>query len=494
MKQDAIERSIEVRMYRRILGDCFLLTYRAAEETRYILIDCGILQGVERGRELMHEIVDDLYKTTGGHLHLLVLTHEHHDHQSGFLYEQERFFGSEGFVVDELWLAWTENPADAQAQRLRARFDRSRQALRQALAATALGADNLRVQTIRDLARFSMRTELEDEQPLAAAKKTKAKAKDSPVQKDKRRIIERLVDRVGAPRVRYLEPGQVVHPQAVKALKTYVLGPPRDEDDLRRDSPRDGEGKEVYLLGADEAEAVLQRSLRLSDSATPVDDAEVPFANPHRRPFVAGQKAESPAQAMYLEAANDWRRIDDEWLNSAETLALKMDSDTNNTSLVLAFELEDQQVLLFPGDAQVGNWLSWHRQAYPKPAAPGEPAPISCDDILSRVTFYKVGHHCSHNATLREMGLEKMNDPRLVAMIPVVSEVAAKQRGGQGWNMPYPELLAALNRHARNRVIRGDGDMKLEQESFAAAPTDPRKPATLRYGENGVWVELNVRF
>lgn len=66
MKQDAIERSIEVRMYRRILGDCFLLTYRAAEETRYILIDCGILQGVERGRELMHEIVDDLYKTTGG--------------------------------------------------------------------------------------------------------------------------------------------------------------------------------------------------------------------------------------------------------------------------------------------------------------------------------------------------------------------------------------------------------------------------------------------
>ena len=41
-------------------------------------------------------------------------------------------------------------------------------------------------------------------------------------------------------------------------------------------------------------------------------------------------------------------------------LALKLDSDTNNTSLVTGFQLEESnKVLLFPGDAQVGNWLSW---------------------------------------------------------------------------------------------------------------------------------------
>ena len=45
--------------------------------------------------------------------------------------------------------------------------------------------------------------------------------------------------------------------------------------------------------------------------------------------------------------------------------ALKIDNDVNNTSLALALELADKRVLLFPGDAQVGNWLSWDRQMIP---------------------------------------------------------------------------------------------------------------------------------
>jgi hypothetical protein len=50
-------------------------------------------------------------------------------------------------------------------------------------------------------------------------------------------------------------------------------------------------------------------------------------------------------------------------LGLAGRLALQLDSDTNNTSLVLAFELgKSGRVLLFPGDAQVGNWLSWHKE------------------------------------------------------------------------------------------------------------------------------------
>src|SRR5205085_6914038 len=56
-----------------------------------------------------------------------------------------------------------------------------------------------------------------------------------------------------------------------------------------------------------------------------------------------------------------WRRIDDNWLGAANNLALQLDADTNNTSLALAIELSPGgKVLLFPGDAQVGSWLSWH--------------------------------------------------------------------------------------------------------------------------------------
>ena len=55
-----------------------------------------------------------------------------------------------------------------------------------------------------------------------------------------------------------------------------------------------------------------------------------------------------------------WRRIDTEWLYSAEQLALDMNGQTNNSSLVLAFELgKGGKVLLFAADAQRGNWLSW---------------------------------------------------------------------------------------------------------------------------------------
>ena len=55
-----------------------------------------------------------------------------------------------------------------------------------------------------------------------------------------------------------------------------------------------------------------------------------------------------------------WRRIDDEWLYSAESLALKLNTGINNTSLVLAFELPaSKKVLFFAGDAQRGNWVSW---------------------------------------------------------------------------------------------------------------------------------------
>ena len=60
--------------------------------------------------------------------------------------------------------------------------------------------------------------------------------------------------------------------------------------------------------------------------------------------------------------ADTWRRIDGDWLNLTSELALNLDNDVNNTSLVLAFELGEPgsgQVLLFASDAQVGNWLSW---------------------------------------------------------------------------------------------------------------------------------------
>ena len=40
-----------------------------------------------------------------------------------------------------------------------------------------------------------------------------------------------------------------------------------------------------------------------------------------------------------IDNTQDWRRIDADWMGVATTLAMQLDQDTNNTSLVLAFEL-----------------------------------------------------------------------------------------------------------------------------------------------------------
>jgi beta-lactamase superfamily II metal-dependent hydrolase len=488
MATSSQDNTVAVRMYRGILGDCFLLRYQDAGQPRFILIDCGVLQGVVGAKQQMTLIVDDLLHTTGGTLDLLVLTHEHHDHLSGFLYEQERFFG-DAFQINELWLAWTENPNDSQANALHARFDKAKTALAKVAAlkavTPALGKDS-RIATVAGLTAFM---------GLAPA------AGEAPVNLGS--IIDRLKVKAGAQVTHYLEPGDVVHPSAIPTLKVNVMGPPRNEQLLRKDLPSAGTGKEVYMTQFDEALAVEDRADRIasgSDNNKAPTPPETPFARPHQRnlqqvaqhvkKIKTAAGAQPSVEQRYFTSKNAWRNIDDEWLDSAETLALKMDSDTNNTSLVLTFELPDGQVLLFPGDAQVGNWLSWGDQTYPREADKDGSPPQTLDDILRRVTLYKVGHHCSHNATLAALGLEKMNDPRLVAMIPVVGAVAKTK----GWVMPYPDLLSALQRKTRNRVLIGDSVTADEAKLFAQTPTSSKNPATLSYAPDGLWVEVAISF
>jgi len=145
-----------------------------------------------------------------------------------------------------------------------------------------------------------------------------------------------------------------------------------------------------------------------------------------------------------------WRRIDTDWLAASANLALQLDSATNNTSLVLAIELGDGKVLLFAADAQVGNWLSWQDLSW---TMGGET--ITGPDLLKRTHLYKTGHHGSHNATLREKGLEMMSELE-IALIPVDHEMALKK----GWGkMPLAELEQRLNAITKGCVLRIDKEV-----------------------------------
>jgi len=77
-----------------------------------MLIDCGIHSSVPNGTQTIRDIVDNILTLTK-RLDVIVLTHEHWDHNSGFFSALDKF---KQFEVGEIWLGWTENAADPQAR------------------------------------------------------------------------------------------------------------------------------------------------------------------------------------------------------------------------------------------------------------------------------------------------------------------------------------------------------------------------------------------
>jgi hypothetical protein len=107
----------KVRMYRQGLGDCFLVSMpRAGSRPYSIMIDCGVILGTPDAAARMEAVVDNIVYTTQGEIDLLVVTHEHWDHVSGFV-QAEASFGR--LKVHALWLAWTEDPEHELAKKLR---------------------------------------------------------------------------------------------------------------------------------------------------------------------------------------------------------------------------------------------------------------------------------------------------------------------------------------------------------------------------------------
>jgi hypothetical protein len=85
---------------------------------------------------------------------------------------------------------------------------------------------------------------------------------------------------------------------------------------------------------------------------------------------------------------------------------------------------------------------------------------VTGSSLVERTIFYKVGHHGSHNATLRHNGLERMKNLRF-AVIPVDRKMAIKKRWGR---MPLPALLEALEAKAQAGVYRTDEDAESTEE------------------------------
>lgn len=419
----------KVRMYRQGLGDCFLISLPRSDSDRpyRVLIDCGVILGTADASTKMTEVVENIIAATQGEIDLLLATHEHWDHVSGFVQAKDAF---DKLKVHEVWLGWTENRNDPLTQKLKAQRDAALASLRLGLSRLQLAGDEPAAEAVE----------------LGGLLEFFGAAKGASTEDALANVREMSSN------LRFCLPSDAPVEPSGTGARFYVLGPPHDEKLLRKINPSTRD-KETYGLAVDGFQLFMAgagTALDSNDRGRPFDGQyEIPFSYAKEMAFFQ-QQYWTPA-----DATDNWRLIDSDWLGGSTELALQLDSLTNNTSLVLAIELPDGDVLLFAADAQVGNWLSWQGLEW---EIAGKK--VTGPDLLKRTIFYKVGHHGSHNATLREKGLEQMEKLR-VAMIPVDEAMAKKKH----WDhMPLDELVAALNEKAKGLVLRVDRPTPTTQE------------------------------
>ncbi|HWW77916.1 MAG TPA: MBL fold metallo-hydrolase [Pyrinomonadaceae bacterium] len=417
-------------MYRQGLGDCFLISIPREGEAPYrAVIDCGVILGTPDASRIIREVVEDIIQTTGGRIDLLAATHEHWDHVSGFAQARELWTDTSRLQIGEVWMAWTEDADDPLGKKLRG----ERNALRVALAAAStrlrMSGDRRGADEVGNLLGFFG----------AAGDNTTSAALE---------VVRKLA---GTPRYRHPQEPPFNIPGT--DVKVYVLGPPHDEKFIKKYNPSTKQ-PETYGLAATEAFLrVVAPTPDDNETGSPFDEAvEIPLAAAQQSPFFQrhywGEADGDVGPTDVAAADQSWRRIDGSWLDASSPLALQLDSATNNTSLVLAFELPSGEVFLFAADAQVGNWMSWQELSWTV-----DGRTVTGPDLLRRTVFYKVGHHGSHNATLREHGLEEMQKSLDVAFVPVDRAMAVKKRWGR---MPLGEIIERLNEITKGKVVQSD--------------------------------------
>lgn len=379
-------REVVVRMYNVGFGDAFLVRISDGTGERKILFDCGSIEAADGipMKSIVDRIFQDATDSDGVARIDVVVTHRHKDHVSGF--------GQAAWQqvhVQEVWMPWTEHPTDPAARKIRDVQARLALGLQAALAARSgtVGPNEKRYQDI--VANALM---LSNDK---AMKTLRGGFVGNPL----RRF---LPAKSGTDGDRTLETG------VLPGVKVHVLGPSRDPDVIRDMDPPSGES---YLR--------MNGAWTNGAAASPA-----PFPREFRQ---------DTASSGVILAPNDLDRIHRAGSLSDLAVAVALDKAVNGTSLMLVLEVAGT-FLLFPGDAQWGTWNAVLKDPQWK-------------DMLTRVAFYKIGHHGSHNATPKDF-VEDMVPDGICAMASTLTR--------QVWpDIPKPDLLTALATH-KATVARSD--------------------------------------
>lgn len=476
-KKTAKIDSVKVRMYCLGTGDCFVYKfYSGATEKFTMMIDCGSCKG---GPAEFKPYLEDLEKHVKKGIDLLVVTHEHNDHVNGFAKCEDIF---KRLTIKKAWFAWTENPRDpgGRAKDLLEKRSKMKMAVSNAIdtiaskkneISGAFAGDYNRLMVeenyhsfldgLNTLKEINLNEAAEGGKPLAGMVKLKALLKDKKVPVD------------------YLDPGETLQLDELPGLSFHVLGPPYEKDAVFKEGKqgRDVYNKKLFLSGNS-----LSANAFINLGDQEYDEEDLPFSTE----YIMDRKDQSlisslatsqdyrtegtPVINSYYEPSQAWRTVELDWLGSAGSLALRLNSHINNTSLVLAIESESSgKVMLLPGDAEFGSWESWHLiKKWEKKGKDGKKHLV--EDLLNRTVFYKVGHHLSYNGTALEKGISMMEDTNLVAMATL-----DRKRISEKWKstMPNKHLLQELIKRCKGKVFI------MDETGVGSKPSDTLNPDTL---------------
>lgn len=401
-------------------GDCFLLQFDYDDGgARFVLVDFGSTGMPKDDAAIsMKRVADDIALRCNGRLDVVVATHRHADHISGFATQADG--KGAGDVIRSLKprrviQPWTEAP-DAPEDWTGPVAEDPGQA-------------------------FAMRRQSLDNMHAVAAA-----------------VVDRL-DRDGfdkrwplAPRLRFIGEDNVKNVLAVKNLMTMAGEEEADKAnylyvfhgcdlDLGAILP----GMKVHVLGPPtlgQTETIKRQASKSADQfwlhapAMMALDREGSPATARASSLFPQLERDDSFRASRLPTEMRWvaDRIDDAEAEMMLGIVTALDKAMNNTSVILLFEAGSKK-LLFPGDAQLENWM----YALQSPLA----------DLLDDVDLYKVGHHGSLNATPKAMWnrFRKRGDAAKADRLTSVMSTMAGKHGGKNnspTEVPRRPLVEAL--------------------------------------------------
>lgn len=336
--------NVRVRMYNAGFGDCFLLTFPATDRPRKVLIDCGkhtLSKTGPRLSRIVEEVLEDIKEPSGRRVDVLVATHRHQDHVQGFAAA-----GWQDVTVGEVWMPWTEDPVDPVARGICDRQS-GRAAHLHLEVSAAVAMDAAERDYLLGYAGNSLKN-------AAAMNRLHEGFQETTV----RRFLPDAAEEKNRFRT-----------SALPGVEIYALGPPRNPEVMRELEPP----SEESFLRAWEMGSRQPR------------EWPAPFDERFKLNRAGYQKGCSwpSLEEVFSPASED--RLADVFDDPALELLARLEAAVNSTSLVLLLHVGDAW-MLFPGDAQWGTWNGILKH------------PVH-SRLLENLTFYKVGHHGSHNAT-----------------------------------------------------------------------------------------------